>query len=165
MKKEMNSSGAYLTFGVHKEEFASSIAFVKEIIEMPDVTKIPQSPAYMKGIINLRGNVLPVVDLSVRFGLPTSKDTYKTRVIVFELRNNENKILIGGVVDYTDDVVQIEEEALLPPPALEDEQKVTYIENIVSKDDKFIMIVDVEKVFDKEELKKLDAITLATATA
>jgi len=164
MKEEIINSGAYLTFGVHKEEFASSIVFVKEIIEMPEVTKVPQSPAYMKGIINLRGNVLPVVDLSVRFGLPTSKETHKTRVIVFELQNDEKKILIGGVVDYTDDVVQIEEEALLPPPELENERKVTYINNIVSKDEKFIMIVDVDKVFDKEELKKLDTLTPVTAS-
>lgn len=151
-----SSTKSYLTFNLGKESFALVVDSVIEILELTTITEVPQSPHFMRGIINLRGNVLPVIDTRIKFGLPTVEDTLKTRVIVLEIKGKNGRLRVGAVVDVATEVIDINREDILPPPSMEDYERAEFIEGVIKKNESFIMILNAQKLFGTSEFEILE---------
>lgn len=154
--KLSDSTKAYLTFSLGKENFALPVDTVIEILELTDITEVPQSPHFMKGIINLRGNVLPVIDTRTKFGLTQVEDTLKTRIIVLEVQGKHEKILLGTVVDRATQVMDVKQDEILPPPSLEDYERAEFIDGIIKDEKRFIMVLNAQKMFGTAEFEMLE---------
>ncbi|MFP4289302.1 MAG: chemotaxis protein CheW, partial [Bacteroidales bacterium] len=140
-KKEKKQQ-SYLSFRLGKEEFAANVSNVLEILEMPAITSIPHAPEYMRGVINLRGKVLPVLDTRLKFGLQINDDTVDTSIIVLRISLEGKEIEIGALVDGVEEVMELSESDMEPAPKLGSDLKIKFIEGMVKNDDKFIMILN-----------------------
>jgi purine-binding chemotaxis protein CheW len=149
---ETENSNSYLTFELGGELFSISVFKVMEIIEFPDVTKVPNSPDYLLGVINLRGNVLPLVDTRHKFAMDTTKYNDDTSVIIMELMIEDEKMLVGGVVDKVLDVINLPKDQVKPSPTLGSKYKPEFILGMGEVNDKFYMLIDIDKVFSTDEI-------------
>jgi len=152
MKTENLKINSYLTFTLGEEEFAAHVSKVLNILEMVKITKVPRAPEYMKGVINLRGTVLPVIDTRIKFGLSETEFTTNTCIVVTEILVNEETIHVGALVDSVQEVLEIEDTDILPPPSIGTNFKSQFIYGMVRHDERFIMLLDMEKVFSSEDL-------------
>jgi purine-binding chemotaxis protein CheW len=116
------------------------------------ITKVPQSPEYMLGVINLRGEVLPVVDARIKFGIPIKENTANTCIIVMDIEFEKEMAHIGLLVDGVMEVFEIEDEALLPPPGIGSKYKSDFIKGVFKLEDEFVMQLIIDKVFTSDEL-------------
>ena len=156
MNAEITSTAnAYLTFRMGDETFATQVSKVREILELSSITKVPNAPTYMRGIVNLRGQVLPVVDTRIKFGLEPTEDTPKSRIIVLEIESQNKLVQIGALVDTARNVIEFGEESILPPPSIDDFKNAEFIEGVIESGGDFIMLIKVEKVFSKEEVNEI----------
>jgi len=142
----------YLSFKLGEEVFAINVSKVINILEMSNITKIPKAPDYMKGVINLRGMVLPVVDLRIKFGLPEKEVSVDTSIIVLSIDLNGEPVLIGSQVDAVREVLELKSEEIAPAPSIGAKYDSGFIEGMWRTDDKFIMILDIDKVFSTDEV-------------
>lgn len=144
----MTDSSAYLTFLLGKEKFAIKVDYVQEIVEFGQVTAVPQAPAYMLGIINLRGRVLPLLDTKLKLGLSKTEVTGKTRIMVLDIRMNDDKShQIGAMVDVASEVVEISQKQILPPPDVDETNRSAPVTGIVNDHGNITMIMDITKIF------------------
>ncbi|KUK14567.1 MAG: chemotaxis protein CheW [Synergistetes bacterium] len=145
-----------VVFRLGKEEYGVDIAKVQEIVRVQEVTHIPQAPAFVEGIVNLRGNIIPIVDLKKRFNLEGGDVSEKEkRVIVV----NVGKQIVGIVVDSVSEIIRIPRENVEPPPPIVAGIEATYIEGVGKIDKRLIILLNIEKILtekEKEELKTLD---------
>jgi len=156
MKEEkLSEINSYLTFNLGDEEFALHVNKVLNILELAPITQVPKAPDYMKGVINLRGMVLPVIDTRLRFGMSETVYTDKTCIVVLELMFDNDKVYVGALVDQVVAVLEIENKQIQPPPSIGDKYKSQFISGMVNVDDKFIMILDMEKLFTGKEILEL----------
>jgi purine-binding chemotaxis protein CheW len=151
MSERIKLLQSYLTFRLDNEIFAANVSKVLEILEIPRITKVPQSPAYMRGVINLRGNVMPVIDARAKFGLPQAEDTINSCIIVLNIEIDGQYITIGTVVDAVQEVMDIQEEDIQPSPAIGSKYKSEFIRGMVKSNDQFIMVLDPDVVFSSDE--------------
>jgi purine-binding chemotaxis protein CheW len=143
-----------VTFELFGEIFALPILDVREIIRLPNITPVPQAPSFVEGVINLRGQIIPIVDLRKRFGLTAQGTNDDTRIIVVELGNG---VVLGLIVDAVREVERIPTDSITPPPALvAGSIGAEYIKGISNYDDKMIVHIDMRKVFNADELNALD---------
>jgi purine-binding chemotaxis protein CheW len=142
----------YLSFKLNEEVFAINVSMVINILEMSHITRIPKSPDYMKGVINLRGTVLPVVDMRIRFGLPEKEVTIDTSIIVLSIDLNSEPLRIGILVDSVMEVLELQADEIVPSPAIGSKYNSNFIEGMWRKDESFIMILDIEKVFSTDQI-------------
>ncbi len=149
---------SYLTFKIGDEMFATHVSVVLNIIELPKITKVPNTPAYMKGIINLRGMIMPVIDARLRFGLQETEYTEKTCIIVMDIRLNDEIDHVGLLVDEVSEVLLIEDSQIDPPPMLGELFKASMIKGISKINDSMIMVVDIVNLFANLEMVQLDGI-------
>ena len=154
-KIEINS---YLTFKIGKEEFGAHVSKVLNILELQKITKVPKSPDYMKGVINLRGMVLPVIDTRVKFDMTPAEFTDNTCIIVMELNVNDKTLNIGALVDSVVAVREIDEQKIQATPSIGNNYKSEFITGVVKIDEDFIMIPDLVKLFTSDEFNKLKKI-------
>lgn len=145
----MKKLDSYLTFKLGNETFAANVGHVLHILEIPEITKMPNSPDYVMGVMNLRGQVLPVIDPHPRFKIPTQEQTKDTCVVVLEIRLDEEKFQLGSLVDSVQEVIEINNEAILPPPELGTQYNSKYIEGVIPLNEKFILILNVTQVFSE----------------
>lgn len=145
-------SQSYLTFDISGEEFAVSVDKVLEILEMPEIIKVPRAPKYMRGVSNLRGHVVPIIDTPTKFGMTPVEDTVNTSIIVMEIQINDEFIFLGVTVDRVKEVVDLSKEELEAGPNIGSKYQSEFIENVGKKDDKFIMILNIDKIFENDEL-------------
>lgn len=145
----------FLTLTLGKEFFALDITSVREILDMTDITRIPQTPEYMRGVVNVRGNAVPVVDLRAKFGMETVERTLNTRIVILEINQGEKKTAIGAIADSVKEVLEIESDKIDPPPRMGASIKTDFIRGIGKHDGRFILILDVDKVFTSEEVLSL----------
>ena len=150
--KELNS---FLTFRLGEEEFALNVGKILNILEMTRITEVPKAPYFMKGVINLRGMVLPVIDTRLKFGLSATEYTDKTCIVVMELDIDNQKVFIGTLVDEVAAVIELEPNQIDPPPSIGSKFKSEFIYGMAKHNDKFIMLLDMEKVFSNMELNAL----------
>ena len=142
----------YMTFKLGDELFAINVSQVREVLEVQQITKVPTAPVYMRGVVNVRGQAIPVVDLRQRFGLPSVPDNINTRVIVMELSIDGETAVIGGLADSVHEVIELEEGNINPPPRIAMRWRTDFILGMGKRGDEFIIILDVNAVFSSEEL-------------
>jgi len=153
-----NNQLSYLTFNLGKETFASNVNKVLNILEMPNITKMPKTPNYMVGVMNLRGEVLPVIDSRLKFGMEPTLVTTNTCVLVLEIKTASSVIKIGAMVDNVEEVLEIKEEDIKPSPTIGTKYNTDFILGLVQKEQKFIMVLDMEKVFSTEDIIELEQV-------
>ena len=147
-----NEACQYMTFKLGDELFAINVSQVREVLEVLQITKVPTAPAYMRGVVNVRGQAIPVVDLRLRFGLPSVSDTVNTRVIVMELNIDGETAIIGGLADSVHEVIELEPGDINPPPRIAMRWRTDFILGMGKRGEEFIIILDVNAVFSSEEL-------------
>jgi len=156
---QQKTQKSYLTFKLGKETFGSNVSKVLNILEMPQITEVPQTPDYMVGIMNLRGEVLPVIDSRIKFGMEPTIVTSNTCVLVLEIETDNHQIKIGALVDSVEEVLEIEEIEIKPAPSIGTKHDTEFIVGMVQKDESFIILLDMEKVFSTHNIIELDRIT------
>lgn len=146
---------SYLSFKIGEEVFAVNVSRVIEIVEMPPITSVPQAPPFMRGVINLRGSVLPVINTRIKFGLEAQADTINTCIVVIDVHIEQEDVRIGIVADAVQEVFELREEEMIPPPRVGNKYKADFIKGLGRSDEKFILILDVDKVFTTSEASLL----------
>ncbi len=142
----------YLTFQLAEEIFGVDVSHVREILEFNTVTKVPKTPDYMRGVINLRGSVVPVLDMRLKFGMTMTEKTVNTCIIVVEVSFEGETTIIGALVDSVDEVFELEPDRIEPAPRIGIQLKTEFIKGMGKRDDRFIIILDIDRVFSTEEL-------------
>jgi purine-binding chemotaxis protein CheW len=145
----------YMTFKLGDELFAIDVAQVREVLELTQITKVPTAPDYMRGVVNVRGQSTPVVDLRRRFGLPSGTDTVNTRIIVMELELDGEATVLGGIADSVHEVIELEPGNINPPPRIAMRWRTEFIRGMGKRGDDFIIILDVNAVFSSEDLARI----------
>ena len=146
---------SYLTFKLGNESFAANVAKVLNILEMMKVTKVPKAPVFMKGVINLRGTVLPLIDTRIKFDMGETQITQNTCILVLDIVQENEKLQVGALVDAVLEVLEIEDEDILPPPSIGSKYKTEFIKGIAKSNEEFIMILDMDMIFSSDEIVKL----------
>jgi purine-binding chemotaxis protein CheW len=155
----------YLTFLLGGEMYAVGILNVKEIIEYGQLTEIPMMPTFIRGVINLRGAVVPVVDLGVRFGHPRSEIGKRTCIVIVEVRQDEGRHDLGIMVDAVSEVLEIPSSEIEPPPTFGSRIRADFIAGMGKIAGKFVILLDIQKVLSVDEMAVLSNITAQNGTA
>jgi purine-binding chemotaxis protein CheW len=142
----------YLTFKLAEEVFAVDVANIREILDLTSVTKVPQAPEFMRGVINLRGSVVPVVDMRLKFGMSKAESTVNTCIIVMEMVLDSETTVIGALADSVREVLELQPEQIQPAPKIGTKSNTEFIKGMGKDNERFIIILDVDKVFTCEEL-------------
>lgn len=141
----------YLTFRLGDEEYAVGILQAKEIIAYGILTKVPHTPPSVRGVINLRGTVVPVIDLAVKFGLAAGLVTDRTCIVIVEVDIGGNHAIMGIIADSVSQVVALPDDKILPPPAFGTTVAIDYLRGMAKADDKFVLVLDIDKVLTAED--------------
>ena len=149
--------GKYLTFNLDKVEYGIGILKIKEIIGMLPITAVPQTPEYVKGVINLRGKVIPVLDLRLRFGMNEIEYTERTCIIVVEIEGQAGTVLIGVVVDSVSEVLNIKGEEIEATPTFGTKLNTEYILGMAKKEGGVKILLDIDRVLSAEEVAIIDS--------
>ena len=149
----------YLTFTVASEVFAITISAIKEIIEYRPPTEVPMMPPHIRGVINLRGRVVPVIDLAVRFGRAKGEISRRTCIVILEITQDELQQEIGVVVDAVSAVLDMADVDIEPPPKFGAKLRTDFISGMGKVGEKFVIILDVDRVLSVAELSMLDGMS------
>jgi purine-binding chemotaxis protein CheW len=150
---ETSSSQQFLTFKLGEEIFAVEVSKVREILDVTTITKVPQTPEFMRGVINLRGGVVPVIDLRLKLGMTRTENTVNTCIIVQELLIDQETILLGTLADSVQEVFDLEGNQIEPAPRIGTKLNTDFLKGMVKHNDRFIMILDIDKVFSSFDLE------------
>ncbi|WP_018527060.1 chemotaxis protein CheW [Alkalispirochaeta alkalica] len=142
----------YLTFTLADEQYAVGVYDVKEVLEYTTVTRVPRTQDFMRGVINLRGSVVPVIDLRLKFGMEATERTIDTSIVVLEVELGGSVVTVGALADSVQEVISLEPENIEPPPRIGTRINTDFIRGIGKQDEKFIIILDINRVFSEEEL-------------
>ncbi|HOP40889.1 MAG TPA: chemotaxis protein CheW [Geobacteraceae bacterium] len=153
----MNSSplqapARYLTFKLADELYAVDVANIREILDVTTITKVPMSPDFMQGVINLRGNVVPVIDMRRKFGISPTESTINKCIIVMEVLVNGETVILGALADSVQEVLELEPDQIEPAPRIGTMLEDDVIKGMGRHNDDFLIILDVDKIFTFEEL-------------
>jgi purine-binding chemotaxis protein CheW len=145
-------AGKYLTFHLAEEVYGLVILKVQEIIGVMSVTKVPRMPEFIRGVINLRGKIIPVIDLRLQFGLQGQQDTAKTCIIVVQIARGDHKITMGIIVDEVAEVINLKGEQIEPPPSFGTAVSTDFILGMGKVSQKVIMLLDIDRILATEQL-------------
>jgi purine-binding chemotaxis protein CheW len=162
-EKEEVTQQQYLTFFLADEEYAINIQCVKEIIEYTTVTTVPKMPEWIRGVINLRGNVVPVVDLTVRFGLESRPVTKTTCIVIVEVEQDGERTVMGVIADAVNQVIDLAPEEIEEPPAFGARVRLEYLSGMGKLGKKFALILNINSVLSNVELLTVSTLQEATA--
>jgi purine-binding chemotaxis protein CheW len=152
---EINQMTQYLTFKLQDEIFALDISTVREVLDFTVITKVPKTPDFMRGVINLRGSVVPVIDLRLKFGMTVTEKTVNTCVIIVEVRVGGETVILGVLADSVQEVMDLDAEQIEPAPRIGTHLKTEFIKGMGKRNDRFLMLLDIDKVFSTEELAQV----------
>ena len=141
----------YLTFGLGEEEFALEITKVREVMDYTAITKVPRMPEFLSGVINLRGNVVPVIDLRLKLGMSATKKTADTCIVIMEIEVDGELIDMGALADSVQEVIDLNPAQIEPPPRLGTKLNTEFIQGMGKRDDKFLIILNIDKVLANNE--------------
>lgn len=141
----------YLTFKLEEELFALDIGKVREVLDFTSITKVPQTPDYMRGVINLRGSVVPVVDLRLKFGMGLAEKTVNTCIIIAEVELDGEKVVMGAMADAVQEVLDLEPDQIEPAPRIGTKLNTEFIKGMGKHAEQFIIILDIDKVFSSDD--------------
>ena len=156
-KEDRFDQTQYLTFHLAGEEYAVGILQVKEIITYGTLTKVPHTPASIRGVINLRGNVVPVADLGMKFGLAASPVTDRTCIVIVEANINDTQTVMGVVADSVSQVISMSRDSILPAPAFGTRVRMDFLRGMGRSGEKFILVLDIDKVLGADDLAPVTA--------
>ena len=156
VKAIADREGKYLTFTLAEEEYGIGILKIKEIIGMLPITTVPQSPEFVKGVINLRGKVIPVIELRLKFGMESVDYTERTCIIVVEIETRSGVVLIGVVVDLVSEVLNIKEEDIEATPAFGVKLNTDYILGMAKLGGGVKILLDIDRVLSTEDVAVLE---------
>ncbi len=148
MLKLEDKISSYLSFRLGNEVYAANVSKTIKILQLSEITRVPNAPPTMKGVINHHGNVLPVVDLNQTFNLPETDKTINTCIIILSVGEGEKQITIGAIVDEVLQVDEIKDNDISEPPSLGKVSDLDHISGVFKKEDNFIMILDIDKIFE-----------------
>lgn len=143
---------AYLSFKLDHDHFAVNVLEAREVLDVKTITKVPQSPRFMLGVINLRGGVVPVIDLRLKFGLARGERTKENSIIVMEVTVDDDPLIVGVLVDSVEEVLELNEQQIEPPPRIGTRLKTEFIRGMGNVGEQFIIILDIDRVFSAEEI-------------
>jgi purine-binding chemotaxis protein CheW len=155
----------YLTFKLDEELYAVDIVKVREVLEFTAVTKVPRTPDFMRGVINLRGNVVPVVDMRLKLGLTQTEKTVNTCVVITEVEVDGEKTILGALADSVQEVIELDASQIVPPPRMGTRIDTDVIRGMGKRDDHFLIILDIDRVFTVTDVRAVSAETAPTAQA
>ena len=156
--KPDDRAGKYLTFLIGKEEFGVGVLKVREIMGIQDITAVPQTPHYLKGVINLRGKVIPVVDLRLKFGLPGMDYTQRTCIIVVQVKGESTQLLMGIVVDEVSEVLTLAAGDIEDTPDFGEHVTTKYILGMAKSKGRVKILLDINEVLSSQEIHGLEAV-------
>src|SRR5579884_3600256 len=145
----------YLTFKLDNEVFALDVATVREVLDFTTVTKIPRTPDFMRGVINLRGSVVPVVDLRLAFGMSATEKTVNTCIVVVEVSLEGESTIMGALADSVEEVIDLEPDQIQPAPKIGTSIRTDFIRGMGKRESGFLMILDIDRVFSADQLLEL----------
>lgn len=146
------SASQYLTFTLADEQYAVEVYDVKEVLEYTTVTRVPRTQEFMRGVINLRGSVVPVIDLRLKFDMGATEKTIETSIIVMEVEINGEKVTVGTLADSVQEVIDLDATQIEPAPTIGTRIDTEFIKGIGKQDEHFIIILDIDRVFSEDEL-------------
>lgn len=152
---EVTSEGQFLTFTLGKEIFALDIVKVREVLELTTVSEIPRTPLYMKGVINLRGHAVPVVDMRLKLGMAETAHTVDTCIIILEVSCEGESVVMGALVDSVREVVEMAENEIEPAPRMGASVDASYIRGMGRQGDQFTIIVEVDSIFSVDDFRAI----------
>jgi len=158
VENESENVQQYLTFMLGGKLYGLAILNIKEIIEYGDVTEVPLTPAFITGVINLRGSVVPVIDLSQRFAGKETELTKRTSIVIIEVKNDDLRIEIGVTVDLVNEVLDIDSNEIEPAPSLGDQIQTNFISGMAKVEGKLLILLSIENVLSIEELSMVGGI-------
>ena len=152
---KITETARYLTFKLGEELFAINVFKAREVLDLSHISRVPTAPGYLRGVVNVRGNAIPVVDLRSKFGLPQTTDTLTTRIIVMDLQMDGQNVVVGGLADAVHEVLELEPHEINEPPSLGLRWRTDLILGMGRRNDRFTIILDIERVFSNEEVAAL----------
>lgn len=146
-------TGSYISFMLGDEYFAINVAKVLNILQLVQITKVPTAPDYMKGVINLRGTVLPIIDIRMKFGMDPIEYKRDTVILVLNVEIDGEVVNAGILVDSVKEVFELQKAEILPPPGIGSKYKSKFIDGIYKmSDEKFVMLLDIDRIFSTDEI-------------
>jgi purine-binding chemotaxis protein CheW len=142
----------YLTFKLDDEVFALDISKIREVLDFTSITRVPRTPEFMRGVINLRGSVVPVIDLRLKFGMVKTEKTVNTCIIITEVTVDNATAVVGALADSVQEVLDLRPDHIEPAPKIGTRLNTTFIKGMGKRDNEFIIILDIDKVFSIDEL-------------
>ncbi|MFP5518876.1 MAG: chemotaxis protein CheW [Bdellovibrionia bacterium] len=160
---ELNKAkpGQYLTFQLMNEQYGVAIETVREINQYGEVTPVPRTPDYVKGVMNLRGKIIPVVNLRIKFGMDAHDITRDTCIIVIDTQIGQ----IGMIVDSVKEVVDLVESQIEPPPMLGNEKTMSFVRGMGKVDNRVVILVDVVSAFNHEQINEMSSLSESSESA
>jgi len=153
MEAAENILNQFLTFRLGDDVFAIDVLVAREIVDFAEVTHVPQTPDYMIGVINLRGAVVPVVDMRLKFGMPAAESTRDSCIIVMEVDVDGDILTVGALADSVQEVLDLVSSQIEPRPRIGSKLNTDYIKGMGSLGDKFIILLDINKIFTVDEIE------------
>lgn len=157
---ERNRGGKYLVFHLGREEFGVEVVKVKEIMGLQDITSVPQTSRFVRGVINLRGKVIPVIDLRLRFGLDTAEYTQRTCIVVTQVEDRGHPMMMGVIVDAVSEVLTMQEADIEDTPEFGDDMRVDYILGLAKTKGRVKILLDIDRVLSAGEIQFLEQLPL-----
>lgn len=165
MEEEVHQqSNQYLTFRLDEEQFAIEINRVREVLDFSAITKVPATPDFMKGVINLRGNVVPIIDMRSKLSLPSAAAGATGCIIITEVMIGRDAMVLGAMADSVQEVVDLEPDHVDPPPRI-GRLNIDFIRGMGKRGEQFVMILDVDKVFSWDEMDAIQDKAVADCAA
>lgn len=143
----------YLTFKLDEEIFALGIEKVREVLDYTAVTKVPQTPEFMRGVINLRGSVVPVIDMRLKFGMARTTETVNTCIIIVEIDMDGDAIQLGALADSVQEVLNLDPDQIEPAPRIGTKLNTDFIKGMGKLDEQFVILLDIDRVFSSDEIE------------
>jgi purine-binding chemotaxis protein CheW len=142
----------YLTFNLGDEVFALEINKVREVLDYTTITKVPRMPDFLSGVINLRGNVVPVIDLRLKLGMSAIQKTVNTCIVIMEIEIDGEQMQIGALVDQVQEVLSLEPSQVEPPPSIGTKLNTEFIRGMGKQDGEFLILLDIDRVLSSDDL-------------
>lgn len=152
----------YLTFKLDGDNFAVDVLKTREIVDLRAVTKVPQCPEFMLGVINLRGSVVPVIDLRLKFGMEKAEASQTTCIVVMDVLLNEESLIVGAMVDSVEEVLELDDTQIEPAPRIGTRLNSEFIRGMGKQDDQFLIILDIDRVFSTDEISVVQQVSSAS---
>jgi len=158
-----SSTAQYLTFTLDQERYAVDIAQVREVLEFTSVTKVPRTPEFMRGMINLRGNIVPVIDLRLKLGLTRTERTVDTCIVITEVEVEGQPTVLGALADSVQEVIDLDEASMAPPPRMGTRVDTAFIRGMAKREDQFLVVLDIQRVLSEDDLRAVAVAAVPSA--